>query len=64
MNKIIQFTKESFFEFRNKVTWSTWSELQSATIVIGVATLIMSIVLFTVDNTISEVLNFIYSTLK
>jgi preprotein translocase subunit SecE len=64
MTKVIQFIKDSYFEFRHKVTWPTWNELQSATVVIGIATMIMSLVLFTVDNSFSKILNLVYSSLK
>jgi len=41
---------ESYDELLNKVSWPTWSELQSSSIVVAIATLIIAFVIFVMDS--------------
>jgi preprotein translocase subunit SecE len=49
MNKIFGFIKGSVDEMTNNVTWSKYSELQSSTILVIVASLIFAILIGLVD---------------
>lgn len=49
MANIIQYIEESFAELKHKVTWPTWTQLQSSAIVVLVASLIFALVIFVMD---------------
>ncbi len=47
--KIINYIKESYDELMNKVSWPSWSELQSSALVVSIASLIIAVVIFLFD---------------
>lgn len=49
MANIIQYIEESFSELVHKVTWPTWEELQSSSIVVLVASVIFALLIFVMD---------------
>ncbi|WP_070138000.1 preprotein translocase subunit SecE [Crocinitomix algicola] len=49
MANIIQYIEESFGELIHKVTWPTWSQLQSSSIVVLVASVIFALLIFVMD---------------
>lgn len=49
MAKIIQYIEESFSELVHKVTWPTWEQLQSSSIVVLVASVIFALMIFVMD---------------
>ncbi len=49
MANIVQYIEESFSELVNKVTWPTWEQLQSSSIVVLVASLIFALLIFAMD---------------
>ena len=49
MIKIGSYIKESVDELLHKVSWPTWSELQSSGIVVAIATIIISLIIFGMD---------------
>ena len=49
----ISFVKDSFLEFREKVEWLKWKELQSSTIIVAVSTLVLALFTFGVDSLFS-----------
>ncbi|MBW7936768.1 MAG: preprotein translocase subunit SecE [Flavobacteriales bacterium] len=61
--KIISYIRESIDELLNKVSWPTWQELQSSSIVVLVASLIIAIVVFAMDSVFNETMKLIYKTL-
>jgi len=46
---IITYIEESYDELVNKVTWPTWSELQSTSVVVLIATVLFSLAIFAMD---------------
>jgi preprotein translocase subunit SecE len=60
MESIRLYIKESVNELLNKVTWPTWSNLQSSTIVVIVASFILALVIFLMDSVSNSLLSFIY----
>jgi preprotein translocase subunit SecE len=42
MNKITTYFKESYRELLEKVTWPTWIQLQQSTVIVLVATVIIT----------------------
>jgi len=49
MQKIGNYLAESFEEIKNKVSWSTYSELQGSAILVLVASTIFALVIGTID---------------
>jgi len=49
MANIIKYIEESYDELVHNVTWPTWSELQSTSIVVLVASVLFSIAIFVMD---------------
>jgi preprotein translocase, secE subunit len=58
---LIGFVKDSFLEFREKVEWLKWKELQSSAIVVAVSTLILALFTFGVDSLFSISIKNLYS---
>ncbi|HVY76173.1 MAG TPA: preprotein translocase subunit SecE [Puia sp.] len=61
MNKVANYFKESYKELLEKVTWPTWSELQQSTVIVLVATLLITALVYVMDLLSNGVLKFIYS---
>lgn len=64
MNKISAFFSESYRELVEKVTWPAWNQLQQSTMIVLVATLIITGVIWVMDFASSGALKFIYSLSK
>ena len=45
-SKVAAYFRESYDELMHKVSWPTWSELQSSAIVVSIASLIIALVVF------------------
>ena len=58
---LISFVKDSFLEFREKVEWLKWKELQSSTIIVAVSTLVLALFTFGVDSLFSISIKNLYS---
>jgi len=54
--KLVTYVKESYDELMHKVSWPTWPELQSSAIVVSVASLIIALVVFAMDEVFRNVL--------
>ena len=61
MNRIKLYIKDSFGELINKVTWPSWKELQSSTVVVAIATLIIALIVYLMDSVFSNILKVFYS---
>jgi len=61
MIKKISYIKSSYDELINKVSWPTWSELQSSSIVVAIASMIIALIIYIMDSAFSNVLNLFYS---
>jgi len=59
MEKVKEYILESYNELVNKVTWPTLAELQSSSILVLVASLLIALVVFAMDSAS----NFILQTL-
>ena len=55
-NKLITYIEESYDELMHKVSWPTWTELQGSAIVVSVASLIIAIIVFAMDEVFKNVL--------
>ena len=63
MNKITTYFRESYRELLEKVTWPSWSQLQQATVIVLVATILITFIVWIMDTVSSAVLHLIYSFL-
>jgi preprotein translocase subunit SecE len=59
-NKVQAYFKESYDELKHKTSWPTWSELQGSAIVVSVASLIIAIIVFLMDKSLSTLLTQFY----
>jgi preprotein translocase subunit SecE len=55
-NKLVTHVRESYDELMHKVSWPTWQELQGSAIVVSVASLIIAIIVFAMDEVFRNVL--------
>jgi preprotein translocase subunit SecE len=58
--KIKTYIEESWNELIHKVSWPTWSELQSSALIVMVASLIIAIIIFVMDISFRNVMQLIY----
>ncbi|MDG1283038.1 MAG: preprotein translocase subunit SecE [Flavobacteriales bacterium] len=61
MAKKESYIKSSYDELINKVSWPSWSDLQSSSIVVAVASLIIALIIYAMDQTFSNIMNVFYS---
>ena len=61
MNKISTYFRESYKELLEKVTWPTWPMLQQSTVIVLVATLLITLIVWVMDMVSSSILHFVYS---
>ncbi len=61
--KLKVYIQEAYDELVHKVTWPTWKELQSSALVVMVASLIISLLIFIMDFSFENVMEFIYGLL-
>jgi len=61
---IVKYSKESYDELVNKVSWPTWNELQNSAIVVSIASLIIALVVFLMDISFENILNMFYKLLN
>ena len=61
MSKIGTYIKESYKELTTKVTWPTWSKLQSSALLVMVVTVILALVLFVIDFAFEHLMTAIYT---
>jgi preprotein translocase subunit SecE len=61
MNKITTYFRESYKELLEKVSWPTWSELQQSTVIVLVATLLVTVIVWIMDLISSSILHLVYS---
>ncbi len=60
MKKIRAYIQESYDELINKVSWPSWSELQSSAVVVSIASLIIALIVYLMDISFSSVLEQFY----
>jgi len=60
MERLTLYVKESYNELVNKVTWPSWASLQSSTILVLVASVIIALVIFVMDLISKGIMDLIY----
>ena len=61
MTRFVDYIKESADDLKNKVSWPSWKELQSSSIVVAIASLIIALIVYVMDLSFRNVLEVIYS---
>ena len=61
MARFVEYKKESADDLKNKVSWPSWKELQSSSIVVAIASLIIALIVYVMDLSFRNVLEVIYS---
>ena len=64
MSKVQAYFRDSYTELMEKVTWPTWQQLQQSTMIVLVATLVITAVVWLMDLASNNVLKFVYSLFK
>ncbi len=59
--KIQAYIQDSYEELVHKVSWPSWSELQSSAIVVSIASLIIAIVVYLMDISFQTILKQFYT---
>ncbi len=49
MNKVRAYFRESYHELVHKVSWPTWQELQSSTMIVLIATVVITALVWGMD---------------
>lgn len=63
MSKIGSYIQEAYDELLHKVSWPSWDELQQTTMIVMVALLLVTAIVYGMDLGIKAVLTFIYNLL-
>lgn len=63
MSKLGNYIQEAYDELLHKVSWPSWDELQQTTIIVLVALLLVTGIVWGMDFGIQAVLTFIYNLL-
>ncbi|MFM9021069.1 MAG: preprotein translocase subunit SecE [Sediminibacterium sp.] len=64
MNKIATYFRESYQELQEKVTWPSWNHLQQSTMIVLVATIIITAMVSLMDFASNQLLKLVYSLFK
>ena len=59
--KLVNYIKDVYIELTEKVSWPSWSELQSSAIVVMVASAIIASAIFVMDLGFKNLMDTIYS---
>lgn len=60
-NRFVEYVAESYDELIHKVSWPTWSELQNSAVVVSIASLIIALVVFLMDEAFQLLLKQYYT---
>ena len=60
-NKILTNTEESYDELRYKTSWPTKKQLVKSAIIVMIASVIIALVIFVMDQVVDNLMHFIYS---
>ena len=64
MNKIANYFRESYQELLEKVTWPSWNNLQQSTMIVLIATILITAMVSLMDFASNQLLKLIYSLFK
>jgi preprotein translocase subunit SecE len=61
MNKVTTYFSESYKELMEKVSWPSWTQLQQSTVIVLIATVLITAVVWVMDLASNSLLKLIYS---
>ncbi len=61
MNKVISFVRESYDEMMHKVSWPKYSDLQSSSVLVLVASLIFALLIGVMDLGFDNLMDWFYA---
>ena len=64
MKKITTYFRDSYKELTEKVTWPNWAQLQQSTLIVLVATIVITFIVMGMDFVAGKGLTFIYDFLN
>ncbi|MDG1777749.1 MAG: preprotein translocase subunit SecE [Flavobacteriaceae bacterium] len=64
MVKMIEYIKESFDELKNNVSWPSWSQGQSLTVLVALFSIIFSLAIWGVDTVFARVVETFFNWIK
>ena len=64
MAGIVEYVKESFGELKNHVSWPTWTEGQSLTVLVAVFSIVFSLAIWGVDTVFASVVEMYFNWIK
>ncbi|MEP3838916.1 MAG: preprotein translocase subunit SecE [Algibacter sp.] len=64
MAGLVNYIKESFGELKNNVSWPTWAEAQSLTVLVAVFSIIFSLAIWGVDTVFSKVITAYFQSIS
>jgi preprotein translocase subunit SecE len=62
--KLFLYLEDAYRELVEKVTWPTWKELQTSSIIVMVSSLIIALVIALMDGSFKKIMEIIYTQLK
>jgi|TARA_Y100000385_G_scaffold103229_1_gene106721 preprotein translocase subunit SecE len=64
MAGIVGYVKESFEELKNNVSWPTWAEGYSLTVLVAVFSIVFSLAIWGVDTLFSRIVELYFNWIK
>ncbi|MBD0824343.1 MULTISPECIES: preprotein translocase subunit SecE [Aestuariibaculum] len=64
MAGIVNYVKESFSELKNNVSWPTWAEAQSLTVLVAVFSIVFSLAIWGIDTVFSKFMAFYFQLIN
>jgi len=64
MAGIVEYVKESFGELKNNVSWPTWAEGYSLTVLVAVFSIVFSLAIWGVDTLFSRIVELYFNWIK
>jgi len=61
---MIEYIKESFEELKNNVSWPTWPQGQSLTVLVALFSIIFSLAIWGVDTVFARVVELYFNWIK
>ncbi|PKP36158.1 MAG: preprotein translocase subunit SecE [Bacteroidetes bacterium HGW-Bacteroidetes-15] len=58
--RIKVYLQEVYTELIHKVSWPTWKDLQSSALIVMIASLLIALVIFFMDISFENIMDFIY----
>ncbi len=58
---VINYIKDSFYELKNNVTWSSWAEVQRSTIVVAIFSILFALATWGADEMLKKVIMTFFS---